>query len=215
MPSVVPAPPSGARHRLKRLLSLPLVAASVVAVLVDDAFRAVVIPAVRAFARLRLIRRVEAWIATLPPYVTLALFVIPLAIIEPFKIYALYLFGEGRWIAGILTFVVAKVVGLGLAERLFAVSRDKLLSIGWFAALHRKLLGIKEGVHAWLAQTRFWPAAVRVVGRVRETMRRLRVDLRNAMVRGGGVGPKSAFAARFAAARRLVRRGGVGEWGAK
>src|SRR5215212_9264873 len=112
---------------LGRVLRLPLLALAVLVVLVDDAFRAVVVPAVRALARLRLVQRLEAAIARLPAYAVLALFLVPLAILEPLKIYGLFLFGEGRFIAGILVFVVAKVVGLGLAERLFAVGRDKLL----------------------------------------------------------------------------------------
>src|SRR5919112_6280682 len=112
-----------------RVMRLPLLAIAVLVVLVDDAFRAVVVPAVQALARLHLVQRLEAGVAALPPYAVLALFLVPLAILEPLKIYGLFLFGEGRFIAGILVFVVAKVVGLGLAERLFAIGRGKLLSI--------------------------------------------------------------------------------------
>src|SRR3954469_14607585 len=151
-----------------RLLRLPLLALAVLVVLVDDAFRAVVVPAVRALARLRLVQRVEAGVAMLPPSGVLALFLVPLAVIEPLKVYGLLLFGEGRFIAGILVFVVAKVVGLGLAERLFAIGRGKLLSIGCFSPCHCRVLAIRDAVHAWLESTSFWPRVKQLAGTIRE-----------------------------------------------
>jgi hypothetical protein len=189
---------------LGRALRAPILIVAVAIVLVDEAFRAVVLPAVRALATLQPVRRAEAYIATLPPYATLALFLIPLAIIEPAKIYGLFLFGQGRWMAGTLTFVAAKVVGLALAERLFAISRDKLLSIGWFAWCYRRLVALKDAVHRWLLATRFWPAAVRLVRRAREALAGVRPWLTSL----GGRARGGALAARLAAARRLVRRSG-------
>ena len=103
-----------------------------------------------------------------------------------------------------MTFVVAKVVGLGLAERLFAISRDKLLSIGWFAWCYRKLVGLKDAIHAWLLATSFWPAAVRLVRRVRENLAAARRWVRSFGARAS----RGTLAARFAAARRLARRTG-------
>lgn len=182
---------------VRRILNAPLLLIAVLIVLVDDFFRAFVIPAVRALAQLGLIRRIEASIAKLPPVGILLLFLIPLAIIEPFKIYALYLFGEGRFLAGILTFMLAKVVGLGLAERLFAIGRDKLLSIRWFAWCHARALSIRDHVHAWLARTRFWPQAKRFVGFVRGRA----AALRRGVARLLHLRPKG----RLAAARRRVR----------
>lgn len=188
----------------KRALRAPLVVVAVAIVLVDDAFRALVLPGVRALAALEPVRRVEALVARLHPYATLALFLIPLAVIEPLKLYGLFLFGQGRWIAGTVTFVVAKVVGLGLAERLFAISRDKLLSIGWFAWCYRKLVGVKDAIRGWLVTTSFWPAAVRLVRRAREALARVRPWLRSF----GARARTGTLAARLAAARRLARRSG-------
>jgi hypothetical protein len=199
-----PAAPAGKPASLRRALRAPIVVVAAVIVLVDEAFRALVIPAVQALATLRPVQRAEALVATLPPYATLALFVIPLAVIEPAKIYGLLLFGQGRWIAGTLTFVAAKVVGLGLAERLFAISRDKLLSIGWFAWCYRKLVGLKQAIHAWLLATSLWPAVVRMVRRAREALARVRPWLKSL----AGRARSGTLAARLAAARRLLRRSG-------
>jgi len=183
---------------LHHLLKAPLLALSVFVVLLDDAFRAVVIPAVRVLAGLALMRRVEARIAGLPPHGILLLFVIPLAIIEPFKIYALYLIGQGRFVAAAMTFVVAKVVGLGLAERLFAIGRDKLLSIPWFAWCHGTILAIRDRVHGWLEQQRIWRQAVEAARAVRRRLAAVGPALRR-FVRWAGRD-------RLGAARRRVRR---------
>ncbi len=185
-------------RRLRSLLRIPLLALAVVAVVVDDAFRAFVIPAVRALARLAPIRRVEERIAGLPPHGILLLFVIPLAIIEPFKIYALYLIGQGRFAAAALTFAAAKVVGLGLAERLFAIGRDKLLSIGWFAWCHGRILAIGAFAHAWLARRRIWRQALRLVRAIRLRLSAVRARLFQSVRRGAG--------GWLAEARRRLRR---------
>jgi len=184
-------------RRLRRVLNAPLLLVAVIVVLVDDVFRVFVIPAVRALARLGLIRRIEAGVAKLPPTGILMLFLIPLAIIEPFKVYALYLFGQGRFLSGAAMFVLAKVIGLGLAERLFAIGRDKLLSIRWFAWCHARALLIRDHVHAWLARSPFWQQVIRSVGFLRGKA----AALRRGVARLLRLPPKG----RFAAARRRVR----------
>src|SRR3954452_15557225 len=150
------------RRRIKRLLTLPLVLVAVVLVLFDDLFRPWVMAAVGRLARLPLWRWVESRLERLSPYAALALFLIPVAIIEPLKIYALYLMGLGHVIAGVLTLVVAKIVGVGLGERLFAASRDNLLSIPWFAWCFSRAVALKDFVHGWITRSRAWTMAKRL-----------------------------------------------------
>jgi hypothetical protein len=183
---------------LRRLMKPPLLAAALLVVLLDDAFRTFVVPAVRALARLALIRQVEACVAGLPPHGILLLFLIPLAIIEPFKIYALYLIGQGRFLAAVMTFVLAKVVGLGLAERLFAIGRDKLLSIRWFAWCHGRILAIRDHVHGWLERRRIWRQALGFLRTIRGGLAAIRTYLGQILRRSGR--------GWFAAARRRLRR---------
>lgn len=184
--------PSPAGRRLKRLLSWPLVAIAAFFVLFDDAFRVWVKPTVARIARLAPIKSLEAWIAALPPYGIVTLFIVPLAMIEPMKIAALYLIGTHHVISGILIFILAKIVGVGLAERLFAIGREKLLSIGWFRWMFERAVRIKNNVHAWLASKPFWQ-------RARVWIQRIKGSLAAWRSRDGST--------RWAAARRLA--GGV------
>ncbi|WP_157961354.1 hypothetical protein [Microvirga flavescens] len=183
---------------LKRILKGPLLALAIVVVIVDDAFRAVVVPAVRRLARIDVMRRLEALIARLPPYGILTLFLVPLAIIEPFKIYGLYLMGLGHVGAGLFVFALAKVIGVGLAERLFAIGRGKLLSIRWFAWCFAKSLAIRDFVHERLMRTKFWRQARMIVARIRHNLAAAKASFARWRAANGR--------GRFAAARRRVRR---------
>lgn len=189
------------RRARDAILTVPLFAVAVLWVVLDDLFRSFVTPVVAWLAGLRLFKRIEGWIGRLPPYPTMALFIIPLAVIEPFKIWGLYLIGTGHLILGILAFVAAKVVGLGIAERLFAVSRDKLLSIRWFAWAHARVVAIKDAVHAYLAGTRLWPALMRALAAVKASLRAAKDRVLGLFRRSDSPGP---LARRFELARRAA-----------
>ncbi|HEX8166420.1 MAG TPA: hypothetical protein VF601_11610 [Beijerinckiaceae bacterium] len=196
-----PLPPRRPASLLKRILALPLVGLATVVVLFDDLFRSALKPALAWLASLEPIRRIEAAVARLPPYPTLALFLIPMAVIWPIKLYALYLIGLGHVAYGTLAFVAAKVVGIGLAERLFAISRDKLLSIGWFARGYFFVIAIHDRVHLYLKGTRWWPRLVAALGRVREGWRALKART-GALVRR--LAPRGLLRRLSAAVRRLA-----------
>ena len=85
---------------------------------------------------------------TLPAPVVLAVLLIPVAVIEPLKLVALWLLANHHFFLGILAFVVLKVVGLGLIAFLFDVTRDKLLSMRWFAKVYVWVLWARDWAHA-------------------------------------------------------------------
>lgn len=199
------------RRLRNALLTAPLFAMAVIWVPFDDLFRSVVVPTVARLAQLRPVQRLEGLIRMLPPYPTLALFIIPLAIIEPFKIYGLYLIGTGHLWFGILAFIMAKVVGIGIAERLFSISRDKLLSIPWFASLYAKVVALKDKVHTYLATTRAWPVLIGALAEVKAFFSRSRSWLGQVSLRSRGWisglfqrGDPGPLARRFTAARRVA-----------
>jgi len=200
-------PAARIRRRIRRLLTLPLVLVAIVLVLFDDLFRPWVKAAVARLARLPLWRWIESRIERLPPYATLALFLIPVAIIEPLKVYALYLMGLGHVLGGVLTLVVAKIVGVGLAERLFAISRDKLLSIRWFAWCLERAVAFKTVVHDWITQSQIWLLAKRLAAHAREAIRRVRAWMGRTF--GGGRLAQRIAVLRFRLAGRRAAHAGA------
>jgi hypothetical protein len=94
----------------------------------------------------------RAWIASLRPYPTLALFVVPVIILEPAKPLAAYLTATDHVISGLTVLVVGEILKLVLIERLFSVSRDKLMSIRAFAWCYDKL----RQAHDWIESLEAW-----------------------------------------------------------
>ena len=72
-------------------------------------------------------------IEQLPPYPSLILVGVPLAIVEPLKLAIVFFAGEGHWVAGAAAMVLAYAVSLFITERLFVIVRPKLMTLPWFA----------------------------------------------------------------------------------
>lgn len=120
--------------------------------LVDAAFIAVATPISNWIARHLVLRKLRAWIRSLPPYPSLALFSVPVIILEPVKPVAAYLAATGQIVTGVLTLIVGELVKLVLVERLFSLTRDKLMKIPAFAWAYAKFRRAK----AWLEATEAW-----------------------------------------------------------
>jgi hypothetical protein len=120
--------------------------------LVDAIVLTVAVPLARRLAGLRIFDSLRAWIVSLPPYPTLALFMVPVLVLEPVKPVAAYLTTTGHVTAGLTILLVGELLKLVLIERLFCISRDKLMSIGAFAWCYDKL---RRG-RAWVESLKLW-----------------------------------------------------------
>jgi hypothetical protein len=102
--------------------------------------------------RLPVLRLAEAWISRAPRYLALVCFVIPGAVLLPFKILGLYFLGHGAPLLGVSTFLAAKVVGTALVARIFTLTKSQLMEIGWFARSYVVVVRFKNYVFATLHQ---------------------------------------------------------------
>lgn len=124
---------------------------------VDAVFMTVAAPVADWLADRKIFDGLRNWIISLRPYPTLALFAVPLLILEPVKPGAAYLAATGHVAAGVALFVVGEILKLVCVERLFAVSRNKLMSIPAFAWAYRQYRQVMD----WLEATAAWQAARR------------------------------------------------------
>ena len=120
--------------------------------LVDAVFVGLTRPISRWLAEHLELRRLRAWIRSLPPYPSLALFSVPVILLEPIKPFAAYLAATGQLIEAALAFVTGEVLKLVLVERLFCLTRNKLMRIPAFAWAY----GHYARAKAWLTQTEAW-----------------------------------------------------------
>ena len=91
-----------------------------------------------ALARLR--RSIEG----LGPYQSLVLLLIPTSLVEPLKLIAVAVAGEGHWITGTVMIGAAYAASLLLVDRLFVMVKPKLLTLPWFARLWRWFVAVRS-----------------------------------------------------------------------
>jgi hypothetical protein len=147
--------------------------------LVDAVFLTVARPVARRLAELWIFDSLRAWIVSLRPYPTLALFMMPVVILEPVKPVAAYLTTTGHVIGGLSILLVGEVLKLILIERLFSISRDKLMSIGAFAWCHDKLRQARE----WVESLKVWQQTRRLSLVARHAVRSYVLELKTSQKR--------------------------------
>jgi uncharacterized membrane protein len=139
---------------MKRILKPITYILAAIYFLVDAVFLTLARPISRWIARHLELKRLRAWIRSLPPYPSLALFSVPVIILEPVKPIAAYLAATGQVVSAAVAFLTGELLKLVLVERLFSLTRDKLMKIPAFAAVYTKYLQAK----AWLEATEAWRA---------------------------------------------------------
>jgi len=142
---------------VNRILKSVIFIIAAVYIGVDAVFFTVAKPVADWVSKRRILEGLRAWIASLRPYPTLALFMVPLIALEPLKPVAAYLVATGHVRVDLTTFVVGEILKLVILERLFAISRDKLMLIPAFGCTYRRLCQISN----WLEATDAWQAARR------------------------------------------------------
>ena len=121
---------------MARLWKIPLFMVATAYFVVDGLFSYVTRPISAWIGQMRLFERARRWIVSLRPYPSLALFAVPVIILEPVKPLAGYLVATGHLLSGAATFIAGEVVKLTCVERLFELNRTKLLSIPAFATAY-------------------------------------------------------------------------------
>ena len=85
----------------------------------------------------------RGYIERLEPYQSLLILPIPTSLVEPFKLIAVAVAGEGHWITGTFMIIAAYGCSLLFVERLFRIVRPKLLILPWFARLWNWVLVVR------------------------------------------------------------------------
>ncbi len=129
-----------------------------VVILLEEAFWSVFETVSGFFERFKLIRKLEEFVAARSPAICLALFLIPILLMLPFKFVGLWLIARGHPLDGLFVFLLAKATGTFLAARLLAITKNKLMTIRWFAYCFEKFIGWKDGVKNYIHATASYQA---------------------------------------------------------
>jgi hypothetical protein len=149
---------------VKRLLKVLTYIAAGLYLLVDAIFMTVAKPIANWIDKHVPLKRLRNWIRSLPPYPSLALFSLPVIVLEPIKPIAAYLAATGQFLSGAVTLIFGELLKLVLVERLFSLTREKLMRIPAFARLY----GWYSQAMAWLKATEAWRTLESLAGSSRE-----------------------------------------------
>ena len=123
-------------------------------------------------ARFRIVARIEAGIAALPPDAALVVCAAPSLLLLPVKIIGLWLLSQGQVLAAGGLLAAAKVASTALVARIFMLTRPALMQLAWFARLYHRFVPWKEALFARIRQSFVWRYGRMLKTRVRQAMRR-------------------------------------------
>jgi len=131
------------KNKLTSLLQLVLV---IIYIIFEELiWEGIAKPIYEAIHSLKVLQKVEAKLQHVNASIILVIFVVLLAIVETFGIYAGMLFMSGQVLLG-LGLYLSKIPIAAFTFWLFRVTEDKLMQFGWFKWLYEKMM---EGI-AWL-----------------------------------------------------------------
>jgi hypothetical protein len=167
--SVTPVQMSFTQSTLKRLSAPVIMIIAAVYFLIDAVFVWLLRPVTRWIAGLPVMTAIARAMQSLGPYPTLLLFAIPVILLEPVKPVGLFLIATHHAASGITVIVIGEVLKIGILERLFAMSKDKLLTIPLFARGYWLVVNLLDYLRSFEA----WQLVVRQIGRVKEFWQRI------------------------------------------
>ena len=118
-------------------------------------------------ARLPLWARLEALITRLPPYAALVAFLIPMLLLLPVKLMALYWISRGHALPGLAVVLAAKMLGTAAVARLFALTQPALMRMAWFAKLYGHWKPWKDALIFKVKASSAWRAMAAKVNAIR------------------------------------------------
>lgn len=160
-----------------RLLSGVASAVVGLIVLLDMVIGPVLRPIGRFIDQLGTIEHIRRLSRRLPAYVALVCLAVPLLVAEPAKIFALYLIGEGHYIAGPVTLALAYLVSLVLVDTIYDGARPQLRSIVWFATLVDRIAAIRLAVMSRVRASKPYVEGLKLVQRTRAWIKVQRMKL--------------------------------------
>ena len=181
---------------LKRLLTPPLIVLAALLMWIEELLWESLKVLTAWVAKFPLFKWAERLIQRLPPYPTMAVFLLPGAVLFPVKLGAVWLMTHGHVLPGIGVIVAAKVVGTAVVARLYVICQPKLMTIGWFARLHDWLTVTRDRLYSAIKAMPLYQATRAKLSAIKQTVKRMLHVMRG----------RRGIGARWRAIRRWLRR---------
>ncbi len=116
------------------------------------------------------LQRLDDWLTHASPTQALFAFLVPILIITPFNLLALFLLTQGAIVQGILLEALVKLVGTLLIARVFRLTKPALLTFSPIAWIYHTVSGILQWAHQKIRNTAIYQFSVKIKTAVKATI---------------------------------------------
>ena len=124
-----------------------------------------------SLVRLLNLERVERWLSQTSPRTALLAFLLPILIVTPINIAAIWLLLHGLLIEGVLLEVCAKLLGTLLVARVFSLTKTQLLTFRVIAAIYNTISYWLRWAHEKIAETAIYKFSKVIKAQVKATIK--------------------------------------------
>jgi hypothetical protein len=114
------------------------------------------------FSRILHLEKFDAWLVSASPNKALLAFLIPLIIVTPFNLFAVFLLTHGAIVQGILLEIGVKLFGTLLIARIFQLVKMALLTFDWFAKIYHTISHILHWAHDVIQHTAIYQRSLKL-----------------------------------------------------
>jgi hypothetical protein len=108
------------------------------------------------------LERMEQWLANAHPWVAMTAFVIPTLLFLPVEFAALSLSASGQVLEGMTLHIISQTFSTLLVSWMFAITREQLMTFGWFAVLYQTITRWLNWSHERMRETGAYQRALKL-----------------------------------------------------
>ncbi len=114
------------------------------------------------FSRWLHLEKFDNWLMNASPKMALFAFFIPLIVVTPFNLLAIFLLTHGAIIQGVLLEIGVKLVGTLLIARIFRLVKTALLTFKWFSKIYTTISNVLHWAHETIKNTALYKQSVKM-----------------------------------------------------
>ena len=116
------------------------------------------------------LEKFDLWLSNASPKQALLTFLIPLIIVTPFNILAIFLLAHGAILQGVLLEIGVKLFGTLLIARIFRLVKTALLTFDWFAKIYNTISDVLHWAHDVIHQTAIYQLSLKLKAAIKIQM---------------------------------------------
>jgi hypothetical protein len=119
------------------------------------------------FSRILRLEKFDAWLLAASPNQALLAFFIPLIVVTPFNLLAVFLLTHGSIVQGIALEIIVKLVGTLLIARIFRLVKTALLTFIWLAKIYHSVTSVLHWAHEQIKHTQIYQTSLKLKAQIK------------------------------------------------